>query len=676
MQSGFLKDIAIVLGIAALTSSIARRLRLPTILGYLIAGLIIAPFTSSSFFPDAQNVKNLSEFGVILVMFSIGLDFRLSKLFQVLPIVGITSIIEIGMMFLTGLSVGYLFSWSTAQSIFLGGALSISSTMIVSKVFEEKRPSSEIKEYVFGILIVQDIAAVLILTLLGTYAASQNIQMTSLLPSFSKLISVLIFSTIIGLFFIPKYIRFVSKQKSPEVLTIVAIGICFIMALFIESLGYSVALGSFIAGILISESGEGHKVERHTRPLKDVFVAIFFVSVGMSIDPHLTFQHLPEAIFISIIVLLIQFHIVFLGGVLSGAGLEKSISSALILGQIGEFAFIISMIGLKSGVINESFQAIIISVTILTSLCTPFLWKNSDSISTLALKWMPEKLRLAIGLYEAWFSRLTSFSTKSKINFFGVPKKIILAMAIDALLLIFIPPAIFKFLPHIILQVVGSENDLIKDSVILVTLLVITLPILHGFIKNSSLFITHLTKIVFTDRKIMSIEIEAAKKLFSLTIWSLITIMIGVPMLSALRPFTDTSIFLFILILMILGVLGRLWLRAKEVVSDFQSGGERLVSVLKSQTYKSGIASNKPLDIPGLEELESFKIKNPKLFEKSLAEINLRKVTGVTIVSIIRKDSRILFPNHEEILHDGDIVQVWGPQEAKETCRKLLSQKH
>lgn len=684
MHESFLKDIALVLGVAAVISAVARRFKLPTVLAYMMAGLVIGPYIPIPLFADPKRVESLSEFGVILVMFAVGLEFRLSRFFQVLPTAGITALFEISMMLLVGISLGYLFGWPTPQSLFFGGALCISSTMIVSKVFEERPPKPEVKEHVFGVLVIQDIVAILLLTVFGTFAASSQLQLNELVSTVTKLVSVLVFSVAFGLFVIPKFIRYISKNESVEVITIVATGICFAVALLVESMGYSVALGAFLAGVLISESGEGHKIEHLMQPLKDVFAAIFFVSVGMSVNPLVAIKYWPQALVATGAVILFQFVTVFIGGILSGAGTKKSLLTSLTLGQIGEFGFIIAAIGAGAGLVGEEFSAIVVTVAVLSSLSTPLLWKSADKIMNYVIEKMPNPLRIAIGLYEAWFNNLRQQSLQNQSSsILGVPKKIPIAMAIDGMLMILLPPAILKFLPGVVEQTAEDQVQKFEDLIVYMVLAVIMAPLLYGFIKSTSQLITHLTKMIFKEAQKSTLEREAAKSLFTVTIWSLVSFLIGIPALSALRPFTNSLIFSIVLAFMFLFILGLLWKRAKEVATDFESGGERLISVLKRQTYNShssvesspqtsSSSSHNVLPIPGLENIESIQLTNEKHFGKTLSEMNLRNLTGVTVVSILRQDKRILFPNHKEPLLSGDVIQVWGNEEAKEKCKTML----
>lgn len=674
MSESILKDLALVLGVAAITSTIFYKLRLPTILGYLLAGLIIGPYIPIPIFADPLRVEVLSELGVILVMFSIGLEFNLKRFFQILPSSGITAALEISFMFIAGFCLGYLFDWNTSQSIFLGGALSISSsTMIVSKIFEDKPPSHSIKEHVLGILIIQDLIAVLILTILGTYSISKNLSFESINVTISKLFFTLLFIIAIGLFIVPRYIRYIEKINNTEVLIISSTGICFVLALFVQNLGFSVALGAFLAGLLISESGVSSQVTKVSKPLKDVFVAIFFVSIGMSVDPFNAIKSLPIALIVATLVITLQFFIVFLGSALSGSGLSRSIISALSLGQIGEFSFIIAAIGLSTQMVNHEFQAIIVTAGCFTTLASPILWKNSEIITTNFSKIFPSSLRVSFGLYEAWFQKMKENPTSLGL-LFGIPKKSILILILDSILLISIPPFLLKFFPDFIENIGISKDTYLSYIVTFIFIAVILLPVIYGFSKLSSSIILKLSEVIFPISISKSESSHTGEILFKKSVWTILCLTVSFPMLALLSPFLNIYLFAIIIIGTFFALIFRLWTTAGKVYFDSEGGSGRLVSALKKQTYNPSIKELKSPNIPGLDNLELLEVSNENVLGKSLLELNIRNLTGATVVSISRGDKIIMFPNHSEILVKGDVLQIWGSLDAKNRCRELLKQ--
>ncbi len=665
------KDIALVLGVAAITSAISRRLKLPTVLGYMAAGLVIGPYIPIPLFADHHRVESLSEFGVVLVMFSVGLEFRIKNFLKVLPTSALTALLEIFTMGMLGTILGRFFGWSNIQSIFLGGALAISSTMIVSKIFEERPPSPKIRQHVFGILIVQDIFAIILLTVFGTLAVSSNLQMDSILPTMLKLLTTLFISMVVGLFVIPRFIRFVAVQKNNEVLTIVAIGICFSLALLVEQMGFSVALGAFLAGILVSESGEGNNIEDLTKSLKDVFVAIFFVSVGMSVNPSVALDVLPFSLILSLSIIIFQFGVVFLGGVLSGVGLQKSAISSLALGQIGEFSFIISAIGFSAGLVDQKFQAVIVSVAVLTSLSTPLLWARSDRISNYLTSKLPNRMRVVIGLYETWFEKINNENKVSGVSVFGIPKRIVFSIFVDAILLIILPPILLRYLPSLFEGFVkNTKYSYLENSITFVVISLIFVPILIGLIKNISRLNILVSDRLFSDSEEVREKVPA-RRLFSVTVWAIMFLLIAPAAASVLGAFVGTDIFWILLLIVFILIMIYIWRSAGSFTNNFESGSATIESVLRQQTFPSG---KKSVDIPGLEDLMRIDIENKNLIGKSVADLNLRNSTGVTIVAIERENRRMLFPGHQEVFQKNDILFVWGSQTSKEKCKQYISE--
>lgn len=660
---GFLSDIAVVLGVAAVTSFAAKKLKLPSILGYLFAGFLIGPYIPIPLFADLKRVETMSEFGVILVMFAVGLEFRIKRLFQVLPNAGFTAFIEMSTMFLIGILLADLFGWTTTQGIFLGSALSVSSTMLVSKVFEEHPPLNEVRRQVFGVLVIQDIAAIVILALLGTLAAGFGVASPKPIDVLTQLVGFLIAICVIGLFFIPKFVRKVSKLKSQETMIVVSMGICFGLALLVEKLGYSVALGAFLAGMLVSESGLGHKIEDMTHPIKDMFAAIFFVSIGMQVDPLIAIEYIYPILLISFLVVSFQFITVSLSGVLSGVGLSHSVNSGLALGQIGEFSFIIAAIGAKAGLVQNYFQSVVVSVAIITSFTTPLIWKSRNTILSRVDRMLPKKADVLINLYEAWFKKLK----KQAFNDVNLPRKILFAVFIDVMLLVILPPLLFAVLPKIMKFLFELELSYSLVQVIIAGAFVtIFIPIVYSLISNIGKLLTAFVDQVFRWDGSSS---SNASQLFKLAFQILILYVIWIPLMISVRTFiSDNRIYYLVLVagLILTFVLIRL---SDSKTYKILSGGERILDALSRQSFPE----SDELDTIGLTDLALIRITNPDVINKSLAEINLRAKTGCSVISIKRGKNRLLFPKPTDLLLHNDLVQISGDARAIADANKLLS---
>ncbi|MCB0327794.1 MAG: cation:proton antiporter, partial [Bdellovibrionales bacterium] len=272
------QDLALVMLVAAAIGLIFQKLKQPLILGYLLAGLIVGPYMPIPLFAEPERLHLLSEVGVIAVMFLLGLKFKISKLINILPISGFTVLIQVCVMNWLGFSLGQYLGWSQLQSIFLGASICVPSTMIVSSIFEHKKVTHSTSQFVYGALIIQDVVAIVIITVVTALTAGYGLEPSILIRTVSNLILAVIGMLILGLMVMPKILKNFLQKKNQELLAIVGTAVCFSFAFLSQYLGYSVALGAFIAGVILAESGKSYQLEYILRPIKNIFVAIFFVS--------------------------------------------------------------------------------------------------------------------------------------------------------------------------------------------------------------------------------------------------------------------------------------------------------------------------------------------------------------------------------------------------------------
>ncbi|MEC9283722.1 MAG: cation:proton antiporter [Bdellovibrionota bacterium] len=674
MDGSFVKDIAIALGVAAITIHWMAKFRLPSVIGYLLAGFLVGPYIPIPLFANPERLQSLSEFGVVLVMFSIGMDFKIRKFFKVLPSSGLIAFVEVSAMYLVGHSLGSAFGASSLEAIFWGGALAVSSsTMIVSKLFEAEPPSTKTKDQVMGILVLQDILAILVLTVLGTLAVSKELDIDKIAPNISQLILTLVVFIVGGLFFIPKYIKKVSLIKNPELLIIVSTGLCFVMAASMQSFGYSVALGAFLAGVLIAESGEAKYIVEISRPMKDVFVAIFFVSVGMGVDPVLAFEYLPQALLLAFCVIAAQFTFVVLGSILSGAGLNKSLYSGLALGQIGEFSFIISGVAVAAGIAGKEFQVIIVTAAIITSFTSPILWKKSKVIVAKVSKNTPSSVRVAIGFIEAWYEKIASYRT-SNSKLLGIPKKIIIGLVVDFILLLFLPPLLTKYLPDILGKLGLSSSGEVNHFLSLGIICLVMLPIVYGFFKMASSVVINISSPVFSEA--VTTEENKTLKLFRLSIWAGICLLAMLPAIIVFRFFYSGYVVIAISSVFFLGLIYTLIKTAGGIAFEYETGSGKLLNVIKNRTQLLEEESN-GLEVemdsfPGMDESEIVIMNNSNFDGKTLSELDIRAKTGATIVSIVSSSNKIMFPVSSTKVFKGDRLRVFGNPEAIERIKSYL----
>ena len=372
-------DLALILVTAGITTVIFKWLKQPVVLGYIIAGFLIGP--NFEWFPvinDHTSVETWSEIGMVFMLFGIGLEFSFKKLKKVGGTVGITALTELVTMCLVGFLLGKLLGWSQMDCIFLGAMLSISSTTIIAKAFDDMKLHREkFSGNVIGELVVEDLEAVLLMVILSTLAVSKTFDGMQLVTSMLKLGFFLLIWFIGGIFIVPTVLRWSRKFMSEETLTVFAVGLCFMMVVLANVAGFSSALGAFIMGSILAETLEAEMIHKLTTPIKNLFGAIFFVSVGMLVDPKILVEYWWQILVITGVLLLFKPMSNVAGRLIAGLGLKQAIQGGFCFCQIGEFSFIIASLGLSYGVIDEFLYPIIVSVSIITTFITPYAIKAS-----------------------------------------------------------------------------------------------------------------------------------------------------------------------------------------------------------------------------------------------------------------------------------------------------------
>src|SRR5690606_8635664 len=369
----FLATLALVLCTAAVTTVVFQRLKQPVILGYLLAGLLVGPHLTlvpASAHPEATHI--LAELGVILLLFGIGLEFSIRKLMRAGGPAAITGIIAISTIFWIGNGAARMMGWNPTEALFAGAAIAVSSTTIIAKAFEDRKIRGRLRDLVFSVLIIEDLVSILMLAALTTVAAGQAASADQLAGTAFRLLGMLAVVVVIGLFTIPRLMRWVVGLGSNETTIVASVGLCFAGAYLADWAGYSVALGAFLAGSLIAESGKAHSVEKLVLPIRDLFAAIFFVSVGMLIDPGLVREHWVAVVIFTLVVIVGKVIAVPLGAFISGMGIKVSLQAGMSMAQIGEFSFIIAAVGVASPLVRDFLYPVMVAVSAVTTLITPW----------------------------------------------------------------------------------------------------------------------------------------------------------------------------------------------------------------------------------------------------------------------------------------------------------------
>ena len=395
-------DLALILVTAGVTTVLFKWMKQPLVLGYIIAGLLIGPYFP--WFPvinDHESVEVWSEIGMVFLLFAIGLEFSFKKLKKQAGTVGITAITELVSMCVIGFLLGKVMGWKQMDSIFLGAMLSMSSTTIIAKAFDDLKIKGEKwTGSVIGVLVVEDLVAILMMVILSTLAVSTALDGKELMMSVVRLVFFLLVWYIGGVFIIPTILKWSRKFMSEETLTVFAVGLCFLMVWLANKAGFSSALGAFIMGSILAETLEAEMIHKLTTPIKNLFGAVFFVSVGMMVNPAVLVQYWWQILVITAVVVVLKSLSSGLGMLFSGDNLHNAVRAGMCFGQIGEFSFIIATVGMSFGVIDDFLYPIIVSVSIITTFLTPYMIKGGEPLFHWIERKAPESWKNGFGSKE------------------------------------------------------------------------------------------------------------------------------------------------------------------------------------------------------------------------------------------------------------------------------------
>jgi CPA2 family monovalent cation:H+ antiporter-2 len=643
----FIQDLAIILGVAGLVSLLFQKIRQPVVLGYIIAGMIVGPYTPP--FPlitDTSGVKVWAELGVIFLMFSLGLEFSFRKLASVGISAGFTAIIEVFLMIFLGFTCGKLLHWPSMDSFFLGAMLSISSTTVIIKALEELQfKKHRFAEIIFAILIVEDLFAILILVGLSNMALHHEFSGFSLFVAAYKLVLVVGSWFLMGYFLIPGFIRYVGSVGNREMLTIVSLGLCLGLVVFSAYFDYSVALGAFIMGSILAESVESRRIEERMESLRDLFAAIFFVSVGMLINPQSIFMQIGPILLITGVTIFGKILSTTIGAFSTGQSLKTSIQVGFGIAQIGEFSFIIAGLGTSLGVLTEDLYGIGVAVSLITTFSTPYLIRMSEQMAIQIESRLPSQLKTLLSHYGRWMLKQQTDVQRSNVFY-----KKLFKWGINGLVLsvLFILSKAF-FLPW--MQGLWVHPFWPTVATWLMTVFVST-PCIWAMLSIFKSNTKNEARRLFIHAPVAGIHVIS--QLFAL-FW------LGTLSLE----FFETQIVIFMV-----AVLGILILTVfyKKIETTYRWFEKRFFSAFEN-TVEPTFSHLAPWDA----HLVRFQIHpNALLAGKCIAETKLRTDHGVSVV-VIQRGARILVaPASTEFLLPQDELLILGNDEQLDAVRSLI----
>ncbi len=396
-----ISDLALLLVVAGATTLLCKKINQPTVIGYILAGFLIGPVVS--FFPtigDADNINLWAEIGVIFLMFSLGLEFSLHKLVTVGTTGIVSALLQIGGMMVLGYGVGIAMGWSAMDSLFLGGMLSMSSTMITIKAIEDLGlKEKKFTKLAIGTLVIEDIVAIFLMVILSTISVSQGVGGMELAGIIMKLMMYLVVWLLLGIYLIPSFLKNTRSLMNDETLLVVSLGICFGMVWLADAIGFSSALGAFMAGSIMAGTIHGERIEHLVNPCKDLFGAVFFVSVGLMVVPAMLIEYFVPILILTLATIIGKIVLLVAGMLIGGENLETAMYGAMSQTQIGEFSFIIATLGISLGVTSDFLYPVIVAVSVVTTFTTPFFIKQSDQACGLLRKISPIKIQKLINRY-------------------------------------------------------------------------------------------------------------------------------------------------------------------------------------------------------------------------------------------------------------------------------------
>ena len=647
-----IRDLATVLGVAAVTTLLFRWLKQPAVLGCMLAGLIVGPHVPLPLVADVENVNTLAELGVVLLLFSVGLEFDFRKLLRKGPSALVMGVMQLGITSWLGFLAGRALGWSVPESAFMGAALSISSTMIIAKLFEEHGAKGPLRDGVLSVLVVQDLFAILLLAGLDAASAAGEFGSLGLAKTLGKVALFLGLMLGGGGLVVPRLLRWAADRGRDETLLVASVGVCFTAAVLAAMAGCSLALGAFLAGMLASGSGRVHAIEKLVFPLRDMFAAIFFVAVGMKLALQALLQQALPVLLLTAVVLLGDTLAVSLGAVLAGLPLKRGLRTGLTLAQPGEFSFGLVGLGATSGFLRPQFFPVAVGVCLLTALLGPPLFRRGERLAEVLDEKIPERAQWYLKAYQRWSEKL------GRSTFAKGPSPVrgpILFLLLDAVL---IHGCIIGawLLQHRVpwFQNPTPRHALLLLAVAAVSLLAWTLYRRAGEIAE-----------IILDTP--SEAPPAGRRHLSATLRCALLLTVGAPSLAILQPFLPGGPTLALLLGAVGTLLTLLWLRTRKFPWEQAMGSEWLLHRVKAPW------SEVP-EAPSQHAMLSLRLGPQCPFlGKPLGELKTEALAGVTILAMIR-DGSPMAPHAQLSLQDGDLLALTGHPDALESVEHLAGE--
>lgn len=634
-------DLALILFSAGIVTLLFKKLNQPVVLGYIIAGVLVSP--NFKLFPtvtEIDSIKIWAEIGVIFLLFSLGLEFSFKKLVKVGSTAAVTGLFEITAMLITGYFAGQLLGWSKMDSIFLGGIIAISSTTIIFRAFDELNlKANKFAGVVIGVLVIEDLVAVLLMVLLSTVAVSQQFQGTAMLLSVLKLVFFLIIWFLTGIYVLPGFLKKASNHISDETLLIISAALCLGMVLFAANVGFSAALGAFIMGSILAETTQAERIEHVTKSVKDLFGAVFFVSVGMLINPAILVQYAWPVVLLTLAVIIGKTLFVSIGALISGQPLKVSVQAGTSLSQIGEFSFIIATLGVTLNVTSDFLYPIAVGVSVITTFTTPYLMRLAEPLHAFLEKILPPSFINAINKYSLGAQHINAES-----DWQTVLKSFLMIVLFNGAVCVAITLVFINFVqPFFILW--GFWGDLLTATLAVMCMSPFLFMLTARKINKPAY--TQLWLNTYNRGPIIGMEV--------------LRVAVGILIIGFLLDQLFSTIIAFVVGLTTIFFSVAIF---KRKIKAFSTKIEkRFYANLNLRENTNDVSSVKHL-LPWDAHLAHFDIAtNSSLIGKPLAELKLREQFGINVAMIERGSVQLMIPGKDELLYPFDKISVIGTDE-------------
>ena len=634
-----ISDLALILVVAGVTTLLFKWLKQPVVLGYIVAGFLCSGNFLLQGVSNMGNVDIWAEIGIIFLLFSLGLEFSFKKLMNVGGPALMTALVVIVGMMCSGFMAGRALGWTSTDSIFLGGMLSMSSTTIIIKAFDDLGlRSQKFTSLVFGVLVVEDLFAVVLMVMLSTLFVQRAVEHVVIAEQLFKLIFFLILWFVVGIYLIPTFLKKIRKFLNQETLLVISLGLCLIMVVLATYAGFSSALGAFIMGSILAGTVQAESIEKVIAPVKDLFGAVFFVSVGMLVEPAMLVQYIVPIVFLTVVVIVGQIFYGTLGFLVSGQNLKIALQSLFSLAQIGEFAFIIASLGLSMGVTSSFLYPVAVAVSVVTTFTTPFIIRLSDPAYHRINRLIPKRMKALLARYSAG-----SQTVNSEREWMSLLKKSLLNMFIYCVLLggvVWISSSYYS--PFVEERFEGFAGKLIATTT---TILFMT-PLLWGLAVrhlNRRLFVPLWNDPRFNHGLLVSL----------IVLRILLALMFVLTVVAHLSSYRWGALMAFAILLLLLALF---WRRIKRGYLRFE---QRFFTNLNEKDASTVVTTGN-YRAKFLHMAKMTVSADSPLVGRCFRELDLRLRYGVTVVSVLRGSHRYNAPGASMVLMPSDEISVVG----------------